>query len=279
METGCLEHRLSVAEREAFERDGYLIVADVLDSSHTRELAEVLMARFGEAVSDGAPGGEYWVDRDILSAGDAFVDLLDHPGVLPKIWGILGWNIFLYHVRGTVVPPSGREREDKTLGWHQDSGRINFDIDTRPRPRLSVKVAWFLSDATEDGCGNFWILPGSHVLDVLKMPEDGVSQPAGALQIRVPAGSVVFFDRRMWHAASPNWSERPRLVLFYGYGYRWMRQRDDHTALALLEGCDDPVRRQLLGDVASNGGFYVPNDDDVPLREWLKLHSPSEVGA
>ena len=46
--------------------------------------------------------------------------------------------------------------------WHQDGGRQNREIETDPRPRLSVKFAYWLSDVSETGRGNFKVVPGSH---------------------------------------------------------------------------------------------------------------------
>jgi hypothetical protein len=46
--------------------------------------------------------------------------------------------------------------------WHQDGGRQNRKIETTPRPRLSVKIANWLSDISQPGRGNLKLVPGSH---------------------------------------------------------------------------------------------------------------------
>jgi ectoine hydroxylase len=38
-----------------------------------------------------------------------------------------------------------------------------------------------------------------------------------------------------------------------------------------------PIRRQLLGDGVNANGYYNPTDADVPLRIWLREHSPTEA--
>ncbi len=96
-------------------------------------------------------------------------------------------------------------------------------------------------------------------------PEGGVGQPKGAIPVTVKPGTAVFFDRRLWHTASPNWSDVTRKVLFYGYGYRWIRTKDDMTVESLWEQ-SDPVRKQLLGWGVNCNGHYSPTDEDVPLR-------------
>jgi ectoine hydroxylase-related dioxygenase (phytanoyl-CoA dioxygenase family) len=202
---------------------------------------------------------------------------VDEPRVLPKVWGILGWNIYLYHAHLIVTPPTGLPPDDKTFGWHQDSGRVNVEMESHPRPRLSLKVAYFLSDVSVPGRGNFWVIPKSHLRDTLDdKPTTGVGQPPGAVPVCVKPGTAVFFDRRLWHTASPNWSDVTRKVLFYGYGYRWIRTKDDMTVQSLWEKAD-PVRRQLLGDGVNANGHYTPTDADVPLRGWLREHSPDEA--
>jgi ectoine hydroxylase-related dioxygenase (phytanoyl-CoA dioxygenase family) len=65
--------------------------------------------------------------------------------------------------------------------------------------------------------------------DSLQLPADRQGQPEGAIPVCVKPGTAVFFDRRLWHSASPNWSDVTRKVLFYGYGYRWIRTKDDMT--------------------------------------------------
>jgi len=205
-----------------------------------------------------------------------FQDLVDDERILPMVWGILGWNIYLYHAHVIVTPPSGEPRDEKTFGWHQDSGRVNQEIESHPRPRLSLKVGYFLSDASEEGRGNFWVVPGSHLSDTLQRPEGGLGQPAGAIPVLAKPGAAVFFDRRLWHAGTPNWSQVTRKVLFYGYGYRWIRTKDDMTVRDLWPTCS-PIRRQLLGGAVNANGHYSPSDEDVPLRVWLREHSPEEA--
>jgi hypothetical protein len=66
-------------------------------------------------------------------------NLVDYDKILPKVWGILGWNIYLYHAHLIVTPPSGQPHDDKTFGWHQDSGRVNVEIECHPRPQLKAR--------------------------------------------------------------------------------------------------------------------------------------------
>ena len=264
MDTASLEHRLTEAERTKFERDGFVVVDNALPASMVEGLIE--------AVDSVKPG------VDFIGKDDRFLELIDWHKTLPKAWGILGWNIHLYHTHITVTPPVPLEDRPtkKRLHWHQDSGRVNLDIETIPAPRISVKIGYFLTDVSEGGRGNFSVIPGSHLKDEVEYPADGVSNPPDALEVRVPAGTAVIFDRRIWHAGGWNFSDITRKVLFVGYSLRWFHPRDEMTVSHYMDRCD-PIQRQLLGSKTGSLGLTTPKDEDVPLREWLREHLGEEA--
>ena len=134
---------------------------------------------------------------------------------------------------------------------------------------MSLKIAYFLTDTTQTGRGNFYVLPGSHLQDDFP-GGDRKGMVDGGIPVCVPPGTAVFFDRRLWHSGSHNFWREPRRVLFYGYSYRWLRPRDDMTVAHYLDCCD-PIRQQLLGVTHSGGrGYTSPTSEDVPLRVWLE---------
>ncbi len=276
MHPSCLEHRLTDAERRTFNETGYLIVENALSPEQIATLTAASDRIYAQKVASGHDDRKALFYPNFIPDDPAFADLVDYPKTLPKVWGILGWNIYLYHAHLIVTPPTGATPDDKTFGWHQDSGRVNVEIESHPRPRLSLKVAYFLSDTSVPGRGNFWVVPGSQNDDTQERSADGQGQPEGAIPILAKPGDAVFFDRRLWHSASPNWSDVTRKVLFYGYGYRWIRTKDDMTVQDLWPQ-SDPIRRQLLGWGTGANGFYTPTDADVPLRGWLRENSPDEA--
>lgn len=276
MNPSCLQYRLTDEERRIFNETGYLMVEDALSPGQVSALTELADATHARKVSEGFDSKKGLFYPNFIPDSPLFADLVDYEKVLPKVWGILGWNIYLYHAHMIVTPPSGEAANDKTFGWHQDSGRVNVEIECHPRPRLSLKVAYFLSDTSEAGRGNFWVVPGTHLADTLDRPTEGTGQPEGAVPVLAKPGTAVLFDRRLWHAGTPNWSDVTRKVLFYGYGYRWIRTKDDMTVQSLWDS-SDPIRRQLLGWGVNCNGFYTPTDEDVPLRVWLRENSPEEA--
>jgi len=244
--------------RDDFERDGFVIVPGALRPRELRRL-EAAVDRIWETEAGSA--GAF---HRLAFAGldDAFLELVDHPGCLSIVSDVLGSNIYVYHCHLDVHPP---ERcAEPRWRWHQDGGRQNVELES-PRPRLSVKVAYFLTDVPTAEHGALRVVPGSQVRDTLSRERE----PSGAMPVLVEAGSAVIFDRRLWHARGDNISDRTRKVLFYGYTHRWIRPRDELTLdPGRLAGLT-PLRRRLLGFAEDTSDYWFPTD--AALRSLMPL--------
>ncbi len=272
MDPSCLQHALTQQERHCFNEYGYLVVDGALDKT---TVGRVVAAsdRIDARERTTGHGNRLLSVSNIIHEDDAFLDLIDWPTTFPKVWAILGWNIYLYHSHMDVTPPADDAVHSWRVAWHQDSMRVNDEIETHPRPRLSLKIGFYLTDVSEPDRGNTLIVPGSHLQDDIDCPADGICNPAGAEPLRVQAGAAVFIDRRIWHSRSPNLSNLTRKVVWLGYSYRWLKPKDEMTVAHLYPQLD-PIRRQILGDSNSANGVYDPVDEDVPLKVWLRDHAP-----
>lgn len=263
-------------QRRRFEEDGFLVVEDALTGDRLAALdalaaeLEVEHYRGRNTRADGTvlgmrpvPLGPSVEFHDVL-LNERILDLVDDRRLLPAVVGVLGWNIAVYLATIAVAPPRPADArsvaEHVRTGWHQDSSRVNDDLQMEIlRPRLSVKVAWFLTDLTEGDGAAMWVVPGSHRCN--ELPQDAAQR---GVPLRVPAGTAVVFDRRLWHSASPNRSDRTRRVVFVGYAFRWMREHDD-LPVSRLWTTASPLRRQLLGWAPDATSRYAPEPKDVPL--------------
>jgi len=275
MDGSVLEHLLTDSERDRFERDGFLLLPRALDADTvTRLLAasDHEDARYRE--EDGVGPHHVLNLHDLVVREDAWLELLDWPTTFPKVWGVLGWHIQLFHTQLLVTPPAPAGAAPGAYGWHQDNNRMNLDMETSPQPRVSVKVGYFLTHLPEAGMGNLSVVPGSHELGRPSVPLG--EQPDGAIEVTAEAGDAILFDRRLWHAASTNCSNQTRVFVTYGYAYRWLRSKSAMQHAELF-GRVDPIRRQLLGWCSTANGYFEPTDDDVPLRTWLREHLGDEA--
>jgi ectoine hydroxylase-related dioxygenase (phytanoyl-CoA dioxygenase family) len=265
-----LRHLLTDDEHAAIERDGYLMVRGALDASTVEGVLTVAAREDSRYRQQVGVGPHHVLNlHDLVGRDRLWLELVDLPTTFAKVWGILGWHIQLFHTQLIVTPPAPLGAAPGAYGWHQDNNRMNLDIETTPQPRMSLKVGYFLTDLTQGGMGNLCVVPGSH--------RYGRPDPAreeayeGAIEIIADAGDAVIFDRRLWHAASTNTSDRARAFVTYGYSYRWMRTKSAMQHSDTVEVVD-PIRRQLLGASTSANAYFDPSEEDIPLRAWIRDH-------
>ncbi len=288
-ETAAVPRAMTDAQRREFERDGYLVISGALSRSEVDFYATALDLVYQRERAAGRVDDTAAMHRLSAVAGcPAAVGLIDHPSTFGLVWSVLGWNIHVYHSHLDVHPPL-REPIPFRYRWHQDGGRQNQELETDPRPRLSVKVAFWLSDLSRPGRGNFKVVPGSHRTNRIDGPprrDMPWPDPDGAVEVCVNAGDAVFFDRRLWHTRTANYSDITRKAIFVAYSHRWAYGRDDNAEL--LAGPEfpalHPVRRQLLGDPLTVTG-QAPGDHQwghypqtTPLYGYLRDHGLLDPG-
>jgi ectoine hydroxylase len=267
--------------RQQFERDGYLVIRDALRPEEVSFYRDALDRVYASQVAAGKvkPGMAMHQLNAVANCPEA-IGLIDHPSTFPLVWSTLGWNVHIYHSHLDVHPQIKHEKPF-SFDWHQDGGRQNREIETNPRPRLSVKLAFWLSDVSVPGRGNFTVVPGSHLVNWIDGPpsRDVVwPDPEGAIQICAAPGDAVFFDRRLWHTRTDNYSEITRKGMFFAYSHRWQHGRDDNSSLFTTSSYNDfsPVQKQLLGARLATPG-QLPGDhqwghypDTTPLYGYLR---------
>ena len=268
---------MTAEQRASFDRDGYLIIRGALgpdEVAAAREAIDGVHACMAKAGKVGLDGSMHLLS--VVANCPELTSLTDHPATFPYVWSILGWNIHIYHSHLDVHPPV-RVPLPFRFDWHQDGGRQNREIETAPRPRLSVKLAYWLSDVSEPGRGNLKVVPGSHLVNWIDGPPRRDVQwpdPEGALEVTAGPGDAVFFDRRIWHTRSRNYSPHTRKAVFFGYTYRWAAIRDDIAPIRASgwPGQLTPVQQQLLGGAEDPDGDHAWGHDPAttPLYGWLK---------
>jgi ectoine hydroxylase-related dioxygenase (phytanoyl-CoA dioxygenase family) len=267
-------------QRDQFERDGYLVIREALSerevSFYTDAIDQVYEA---EQAAGNVPPGSAMHQLSAVANCPAAVGLIDHPSTFPLVWSMLGWNVHIYHSHLDVHPPI-RTAPPYRFDWHQDGGRQNRELETDPRARLSVKLAFWLSDVSETGRGNFKVTPGSHLINRIDGPprrDVEWPEPEGSIEVCANPGDAVFFDRRLWHTRTNNYSNITRKGMFFAYSHRWQHGRDENEALFESPAFQEftPVQRQLLGAKLSTDG-QIPGDhqwghypETTPLHGFL----------
>ncbi len=253
---------------ERFEQDGYLVLENVLAPEKVSSLLEVIGRLKAKLEASSHRRDVFGLDiRPVVTEHDAFLELMEWPATFPLAVRFLQhYSIQLQTSHLIMVPPGGGERN---IGWHDDGGVPRPKVNG-VRPLVSLKIGYFLTDLLEPDMGQLMVVPGSHLMPGGPKFSNGKANPGGAIQLMVRAGSAVFFQQRLWHAGALNYSNATRVVLYYGYSYRWQKPIDyESMPAALLEKCT-PIGRQLLGAKSSHLGYYVPSDEDCPLKAWYR---------
>ncbi len=254
------------AQVEAFERDGYCVVPDALPAPKVAELLAAVDRTKDRLAASGHTRETFGLDvRPIVTEDDAFLSLLEWPATFPlAVRCLRHWSVQLNTSHLIMVPP--RPDAVRNIGWHQDGGSPGMEVDGI-KPMFSLKIGYFLTDLLEPDMGQLMVVPGSHRRRGGLEYVPGAEDPVGAVQLRVKAGTAVLFANPLYHGGAPNRSDKTRIVLYFGYAYRWLKPIDYDAMPAEFVARCGPVSRQLLGAKASHLGNYIPTDADCPLKE------------
>jgi len=200
---------LTAQERAALDRDGFLLLHNVL----TPAQAEALCARTDALLAEeGTEAGkevhqEVGTDRlaDLVNKGAMFEVCFTHPRVLAAVAHVLGGDLKLSSINGrNALPEQGNQ-------WlHAD-----HEEPVGPDGYQGCNTAWLLDDFTPEN-GATRLVPGSHRSGGLPqdaLPDPGVRHP-DEIKAVAPAGSVLVFNGHTWHSGTENRTDRPRRALF-----------------------------------------------------------------
>ena len=234
---------LTAAQQLSYERDGYLVVDDLIPPGMIRSLLD----RVREYTHRGrSQDGLYVQTEPRVERGEMVVE---HPGdairkidslvqrddqfralgleseVVDVIVDILGPDIKLFRNSLMLKPPEVGSQK----GWHQDSPYW-------PIEPMSLCSCWLpLDDATmENGC--MAVLPGAQAngaLPHVSVTDDFVIEPtaidtSAAQFVPMPAGSGLFFHSLIPHFTAPNRSPNWRRAMVLSY----MSARSRYTGKA-----------------------------------------------
>lgn len=212
---------LAADQLAAFDRDGFIVLADAFDPATLAELESVLDHEAGaaEAFLD-ATGG-----RAFIAESGAIVfspHLVTRHGQLRSFVSdalfadlcldLVGPDVRLYWDQLVYKHPEKPRR----FPWHQDNGYAFVE----PQQYLTCWIA--ITDATEDnGCP--WIVPGLHRNGTLAhryvdpLGFECFADHPDALPVPVAAGSMVVFSSLTPHLTGPNTSDAVRKAYIVQY--------------------------------------------------------------
>jgi len=279
--------RLSAAQRAAWDRDGYLLVAGALSPVEVTQLLHEVDRLHAEAATPPCDGPPATFNAfNVVERGEALLAVMDHPRLLGLVADLVGVNVQLLMSQVMVRAPT----PTPALGWHHDGPKpVPFPHVGAVTPLLNLKVGVFLTDVSEPDTGNLLVLPGSHLTppahlsgplahSAAETTEVAADTP-DAVPVLARPGDAILFHNALWHAVGPSRAQRSRTVLYYTYGPVWLRLGDRAAPSADLAAQSSPLRQQLLGARSrpeDHGGMH-PGPEGLPLLAIVDDRSYTEV--
>ena len=210
---GVNDDSLSPAETQALDRDGFVVMTNLIEAGWLARLRDAFEEASGKAANTpvNKESGTRHID-DLISRGEAFDRVYTNPRVLAAVYHILKVPFRLAQLTGRE-PLQGYGAQ----GLHGD-----WTARAKGEPFRIVTTIWLLDDFTPNN-GATRVVPGTHRL--LTQPPKSLAEPANRHPeqriIVAEAGSVVVFNGHLWHSGTRNETQRSRRVLqcsFVGRG-------------------------------------------------------------
>src|SRR5687767_11000251 len=219
--------RLSQAQLDAFDREGYLFFPRLFSAAEIKVLLDEVPALFAQRRPENVREKTGDVVRTNFAAhmySYPFAKLARHPRMVEPIKQVFGEDVYMHQFK-----INGKAAFDGDVWqWHQDYGTWRAD-DQMPEPR-AMNVAIFLDEVNEFN-GPLMFIPGSHRIGVIDAGHDTTttSYPLWTIDHRTitalvdrgglvapkgPAGSMILFHSCLVHASTSNLSPWNRVSVY-----------------------------------------------------------------
>ena len=219
--------KLSQAQLDAFDRDGYLFFPSLFRPDEIKALLDEVPSLYAQRRPENVREKTGDVVRTNFAAhlySAPFARLARHPRMVEPVKQMFGEDVYMHQFK-----INGKQAFDGDVWqWHQDYGTWKND-DQMPEAR-AMNVAIFLDDVNEFN-GPLMFIPGSHKLGVLDAAHDTstTSYPlwvissetikklverGGIVAPKGPAGSMILFHGCLVHASTSNLSPWNRVSVY-----------------------------------------------------------------
>ena len=241
-------------EQYEFDRQGFIVIKDMLTSDQVDSLAAAIDALETHAVErvDRPPrkkspwGAEYHRDEelgyhvqgcnregqtiiieDYWNADPAFDVLVDHSRTMEYVHAVLkdrptiNNSEIRIRYKGNASGSHGGHRPERNSKYRYSfsDGRIDC---------MMVRMVYFVQNVANEQ-GAFCVVPGSHKGNLEAPYGTDPDKDPSMLGLEVKAGDAVFFTEHLRHGGFTNRSDQVRKTLHVGYGPYWLMSQNIAT--------------------------------------------------
>jgi len=193
---------LTTAEMASFADNGFLR----FDALVPEQLCRGLMADLqGRVYADTSVARTFQTPLSGHFGGTALGEILALPALTGIIQSLVGVDCLYDHHVAHVLPKHSYKPNSGSGSLHQD-----FPIDLRPYT-FDINLSIYPHEVTPGMAGTM-LIPGSHFRRTLNNDLYRYQHIRGAKRIVCPAGTVVAWHGKLWHAGQPNHSDRDRIM-------------------------------------------------------------------
>ena len=249
---------------QSVDGDGYAILSGVLPSDFLAplkcELESAIQKEEDYRKSHQAPSHFGMVLLCSLYGG-YMVEILDLEDLMQPFEWLLGEGCIIYAYTSSSMPPCGTNYSSRV---HVDCPRLI------PGYATNIGATILLDDFTEEN-GATWFLPGSHRLPAPPSDEEFYAK---ARRVIAPAGSVFYFNARLWHAGGNNRAGHWRHALTINMCLPYMKQRIDiPRAMAGMDHSSySQLVRQKLGFLSQEPANYDEYYAEPAERKFVQKY-------
>ncbi len=212
------------------DRDSYTVLPITLPQD-TIDQANAYIDAYCANVGQQEKARQGFSQTNIIEHAPIFRALLTYPPALQLSYDIFGPMFHLGQDKWTRKYRAGDQRDPVAIGWHAD-GPLGFpEVDGRC-PLHTLRLGYFMSDATNPDSGTLEVIRGSHKKRVLHARDSIHYQPfrgqrqddftTDHVTVKGPAGTIIAFHNGIWHRAQPNQTETPRTIVYFQYCHTMM---------------------------------------------------------
>jgi ectoine hydroxylase-related dioxygenase (phytanoyl-CoA dioxygenase family) len=230
---------LSVAQVEAYNRDGYVRGIRVFEAPEALEIRRYFDALLQRVLAEG--GNSYSISTAHMKYGRVY-DLLTNPRIVACVRDLLGEHVVGWGSHFFCKMPG----DGKRVSWHQDASYW-------PLTPSKTVTAWLAIDDADPGNACMRFIPGSHRLghltyrlseedenNVLNQTVDGAERFGDPVDVPLEAGEISIHSDLLLHGSEANRSDRRRCGLTLRYCAAEVRAHMDWNAKGVIVSGRDP---------------------------------------
>ena len=237
-------------EKYEFDRQGYLVIRNILTDEQVATLAAAVdaleehalalvgrsprrkSARGAECHVDGERGyhvrgekgeGKSLIIEDFWNPDPAFDMLADHEPTMHYIHAIVQSRPTINNSEIRIRYPGNATHSHG--GSRTGNQKYRYGFGAQGIDCMMVRMVYFIHDVGKDD-GAFCVVPGTHKTSLPCPYGNDPDEDPGMVGLEVTSGDAILFTEDLRHGGLTNRSNRPRKTLHVGYGPYWLMSQN-----------------------------------------------------